>query len=225
MPFPLCPHRSSLVFMSLLPTFCSWHSLILSHPVTIPCKAHFLDPFPICSHLPLDSSTRKTLAHAHCSWSPPDSTHRSSLSLPSVTTILKVFRVSQPLKLLDPHSLSRLSLGSRVLILSILHPPALFFLPPDFISQISFFSTHLLSPDLFSFLNLQFIVLVLNLLYPVHNRSRFLRVVQNDLLVLPFLSIFTSRHPGIFLSPRHTCVFSTSLIRALCTTGFKTGRP
>ena len=90
MPFPLCPHGSSLMFMSLLPTFCSWHSLILSHPVTIPCKAQFLDPFPICSHLPLDPPTPKTLAQAHC-WSPPDSAHRSSLSLPSVTTFLKVF--------------------------------------------------------------------------------------------------------------------------------------
>ena len=60
-PFPLCAHRSSLRFISLLPTFCSCHSLILSHPVTILCKAQFLGPFPICSHLPLDPSTLRLL--------------------------------------------------------------------------------------------------------------------------------------------------------------------
>lgn len=118
-----------------------------------------------------------------------------------------------------------LSLGSRVLVFSFLHPQALFFLSSDFILYISSLSPHPFSPNLSSFLNLQYRVpVLLNLFLPSPYSTRFLRVVQNNLL-LPFFPMFTSRHPGIFQDLQHISVCFTSLPGTLCTTSFTTRRP
>lgn len=63
-------------------------SLIPSHPVTIPCKAQFLGPFPLSFHLPLDLSTLRLLP---------------KLTVPGLSQI----QPTAPLRLCPPQPLSQ----------------------------------------------------------------------------------------------------------------------